>query len=449
MGDGRPPQRLGRLALPLHGRRHDRLRRRRDLRSGHAAPSRSTTSSARRSSSPGRRRGGARSARRRPSRTPPRPASLAARRGVPGVPDPPPAPSARVTSGGVMSSPRRTDALRVPAGDPDVARCRALALVPPRVLVRRETGLRAYEAALFRAGLRARRRRGRGRPRRVRRAAGRRRLHPAARAAAATSTGSPTRSCVTSGDARTPVRRGRATRARLLRRRRSRPPRSTRTACTSRTSPGCAARSGSWTPAPDYALTDGFPVPGPGRPEHRGVEGRRDGRVHRCRVDPGQGDPRRDHDRAARQLARSTTSPGTRATSPPSHSAALTALGPCPQHRRRYVNVRRAMGGVPDAWSRWRKLFSTPPVGRLLHDEYRGSRELRDRHGAAALSRVQGHRVAVQLCRRDRAPLLPDQRGRPPAAQRRRRDLLRADDARRVGVGHVPSGAVREDGARR
>jgi ribonuclease HII len=30
----------------------------------------------------------------------------------------------------------------------------------------------------------------------------------------------------------------------------------------------------------------------------------------------------------------------------PSHSAALTSIGPCPQHRRRYVNVRRAMGGL-------------------------------------------------------------------------------------------------------
>lgn len=30
----------------------------------------------------------------------------------------------------------------------------------------------------------------------------------------------------------------------------------------------------------------------------------------------------------------------------PAHAAALAELGPCPQHRRRYVNVRRAMHGL-------------------------------------------------------------------------------------------------------
>ncbi|MEP7180269.1 MAG: hypothetical protein ABI775_14370, partial [Pseudonocardiales bacterium] len=31
----------------------------------------------------------------------------------------------------------------------------------------------------------------------------------------------------------------------------------------------------------------------------------------------------------------------------PGHAEALTRLGPCPEHRRRYINVRRAMrGGV-------------------------------------------------------------------------------------------------------
>ena len=34
------------------------------------------------------------------------------------------------------------------------------------------------------------------------------------------------------------------------------------------------------------------------------------------------------------------------------------------------------------------------------------------------------------------------------AQHRRRRDLLRGDDARRLGVGHVPPGALRQERAR-
>ncbi len=38
----------------------------------------------------------------------------------------------------------------------------------------------------------------------------------------------------------------------------------------------------------------------------------------------------------------------------PSHAAALTAHGPCPQHRRRYVNVRRALRGLdPVSENEW------------------------------------------------------------------------------------------------
>jgi ribonuclease HII len=33
----------------------------------------------------------------------------------------------------------------------------------------------------------------------------------------------------------------------------------------------------------------------------------------------------------------------------PGHEAALSARGPCPEHRRRYVNVRRALGERVDA----------------------------------------------------------------------------------------------------
>ena len=53
------------------------------------------------------------------------------------------------------------------------------------------------------------------------------------------------------------------------------------------------------------------------------------------------------------------------------------------------------------------------------------------------------------LRRRDRAPVLPHQPRRPAGAQHRgRRGLLRGDDGRRLGLGHVPPGAVRQERAR-
>ena len=52
-------------------------------------------------------------------------------------------------------------------------------------------------------------------------------------------------------------------------------------------------------------------------------------------------------------------------------------------------------------------------------DEHRGSREVRDRDGAAALSRVPGHRPPVHLRRGDRAAVLPGQLRRPPGPRGR------------------------------
>src|ERR1700722_4522761 len=83
---------------------------------------------------------------------------------------------------------------------------------------------------------------------------------------------------------------------------------------------------------------------------------------------------------------------------------------------------------------------------REEEDECGGSREVRDRDGAPALPRVPGRGRAVQPCRRDRAPLLPDQPGgaeRPHGRQRR--GVLRGHDAGCLGVGHVPACAFREE----
>ena len=66
------------------------------------------------------------------------------------------------------------------------------------------------------------------------------------------------------------------------------------------------------------------------------------------------------------------------------HSAALTTHGPCPEHRMRFVNVRRAAGLEPPQTEQ-------SPTGQDVHtpershDERGGSREVRDRDGADAL----------------------------------------------------------------
>ncbi|HEV7203330.1 MAG TPA: ribonuclease HII [Jatrophihabitans sp.] len=99
---------------------------------------------------------------------------------------------------------------------------------------------------------------------------------------------------------------------------------------------------GTLRPAPDYALTDGFPVPGLGIPSTAVWKGdatvaciaaasilakvTRDSIMARMHDDW----PQYEFDRHKGYITAS-------------HSAALAEWGPCPQHRRRYVNVRRAL----------------------------------------------------------------------------------------------------------
>ena len=102
---------------------------------------------------------------------------------------------------------------------------------------------------------------------------------------------------------------------------------------------------GTLRPAPDYALTDGFAVPGLGIPSTAVWKG--DATVA-CIA-------------AASILAKVTRDAimvqlherwpyyefgQHKGYITPGHSAALEARGPCPEHRRRYVNVRRVMGLV-------------------------------------------------------------------------------------------------------
>jgi ribonuclease HII len=99
---------------------------------------------------------------------------------------------------------------------------------------------------------------------------------------------------------------------------------------------------GTLSPAADYALTDGFPVRGLGVPSTAVWKG--DATVA-CIA-------------AASILAKVTRDAimveldgqwpqygfaSHKGYVTPSHSAALSACGPCPEHRRRYVNVRRAL----------------------------------------------------------------------------------------------------------
>ncbi|MFN2518485.1 MAG: ribonuclease HII [Jatrophihabitantaceae bacterium] len=99
-------------------------------------------------------------------------------------------------------------------------------------------------------------------------------------------------------------------------------------------------------PEARYALTDGFPVPGVGIPATAVWKG--DATIA-CIA-------------AASILAKVTRDaimtelhehwPGYdfaqhKGYVTPGHAAALTRLGPCAEHRRRYINVRRAMRGEP------------------------------------------------------------------------------------------------------
>lgn len=106
---------------------------------------------------------------------------------------------------------------------------------------------------------------------------------------------------------------------------------------------------GTLAPAADYALTDGFPVAGLGVPATAVWKG--DATVACIAAASILAKVTRDaimtemHDEwpqygFASHKGYITTS----------HTTALTTWGPCPQHRRRYVNVRRALQG-PDAMS--------------------------------------------------------------------------------------------------
>ena len=118
-------------------------------------------------------------------------------------------------------------------------------------------------------------------------------------------------------------------------------------ACTSPTSRRCAGPWRCSSVPPAYVLTDGFPVDGLGVPGLGDVEGRPGGRLHLGRQRAGQGHPRPDHDRAATTRFPAYDFKTHKGYITDEHAAALTAHGPCPEHRMRFVNVRRAAGLEP------------------------------------------------------------------------------------------------------
>lgn len=102
---------------------------------------------------------------------------------------------------------------------------------------------------------------------------------------------------------------------------------------------------GTLAPAAGYALTDGFPVPGLGIPSTAVWKGDATvgciaaasilAKVTRDAIMSRLGDRWPQYGFA-----------GHKGYVTASHSAALAAWGPCPEHRRRYVNVRRALQGL-------------------------------------------------------------------------------------------------------
>jgi ribonuclease HII len=103
---------------------------------------------------------------------------------------------------------------------------------------------------------------------------------------------------------------------------------------------------GTLAPRAVYALTDGFPVSGLGMPATAVWKGDATvaciaaasvlAKVTRDAIMTELHDSWPDYEFAQHK---GYITPG--------HSEALTRLGPCPEHRRRYVNVRRAMRGEP------------------------------------------------------------------------------------------------------
>lgn len=99
---------------------------------------------------------------------------------------------------------------------------------------------------------------------------------------------------------------------------------------------------GTLTPAAEYALTDGFPVPGVGMPATAVWKGDATvaciaaasilAKVTRDRIMTAMHEQWPHYDFA-----------GHKGYITPVHQQALREHGPCPQHRRRYVNVRNSM----------------------------------------------------------------------------------------------------------
>ncbi len=130
------------------------------------------------------------------------------------------------------------------------------------------------------------------------------------------------------------------------------------------------------------------------------------------------------------------------------HAEALTEHGPCPIHRMRFVNVRRAAGLSDEAGSDLGTISLEPQLELEMEesvDERGGSREVRDRDGADALPGVPRRRRHLQVRRGDRPALLPVQPGRREGPHRGRRRVLRGLDDRRLGLGHVPPRPVRQE----
>jgi ribonuclease HII len=100
--------------------------------------------------------------------------------------------------------------------------------------------------------------------------------------------------------------------------------------------------------APSYVLTDGFPVDGLGVP---GLAVWKGDRVAAC-VAAASVIAKVTRDRLMDELDQEWPAYDFRTHKgyiTPTHSAALTEHGPCPAHRMRFVNVRRAAGLEDDA----------------------------------------------------------------------------------------------------
>jgi ribonuclease HII len=120
---------------------------------------------------------------------------------------------------------------------------------------------------------------------------------------------------------------------------------------------------GTLAPAADYALTDGFAVKGLGVPSTAVWKGDATvaciaaasilAKVTRDAIMTDMHDQWPLYDFAAHK-----------GYITPSHAAALQTYGPCPQHRRRYVNVRRALRGLePVSENEWIDLESPESAG--------------------------------------------------------------------------------------